>query len=168
MLIKTDAQRMAISYKELLRLRDKHILQNLDTSNAFNLFSEISGFYYSKGSGCMLGHIMQARPWDWDEINAYRKKPNALFFDRCCWQDVTLHALAYIDRHLTPVLEGYGTGYAFKQWRALMNGFNFFLEELLAKMMFIKCDAIYYNSIERYCFCLDTTKALKPLRLIKR
>ena len=168
MLIKTDAQRMAICDKELLRLRDKHILQNLDTSNAFNLYYEISGFYYSKGAGCMLGHIMQARPWDFAEVEAYRKKPNALIFDNSNWQDVTLHALAYIDRHLTPVIKEYGTGYAWDYWRALMNGFNEFLLELLAKMMFKECDAIYYHSIENYCFCVDTSKALKPLQLIKR
>ena len=168
MLIKTDAQRMAISYKELLRLRDKHILQNLEASNAFNLFSEISGFYYSKGSGCMLGHIMQSRPWNYEEIETYRKKPNALIFDNCCFQDVALRALSYIDRHLTPVIEEYGTGYACKQWGALMNGFNFFLEELLGKMMFRECDAIYYHCEKNCCFCLDTSKALKPLQLIKR
>ena len=168
MLIKTDAQRMAISYKELLRLRDKHILGNLETSNAFDLFGEISGFYYSRGAGCMLGHIMQARPWDWEEIEAYKKRPNVIVFDRCNWQDVTLRALAYIDRNLTPTMKEYGTGYACDCWRALMNGFNFWLEEQLAKMMFLKCNAIYYNSIEHYCFCLDTSQALKPLRLIKR
>lgn len=169
MLTKSDAQRMAICDKELLRLRYAgHILQNLDTSNAFNLYYEISGFYYSRGAGCMLGHIMQARPWDYEEIEAYKKKPNALIFDRCNWQDVTLRALAYIDRHLTPIMKEYGTGYALDCWRALMNGFNFWLEEQLAKMMFLKCNAIYYNSIEHYCFCLDTSKALKPLRLIRR
>ena len=169
MLVKTDAQRMAICDKELLRLRYAgHILDNPDTSNAFNLYSEISGFYYSKGAGCMLGHIMQARPWDWDEINAYKKRPGAIIFDKCCWQDVTIRALAYIDRHLTPVIEAYGTGYAYKQWRALMNGFNEFLLELLAKMMFKECGAIYYCSIEKYCFCVDTSKALKPLQRIKR
>lgn len=169
MLIKTDAQRMAICDKELLRLRYAgHILQNLDTSNAFNLYYEISGFYYSRGAGCMLGHIMQARPWDFEEIEAYRKRPNAIVYDKSCWQDVTLHALAYIDRHLTPIMKEYGTGYALDCWRPLMNGYNFWLEELLAKMMFKECDAIYYNSIEKYCFCVDTSKALKPLRLIKR
>ena len=168
MLIKTDSQRMAISYQELLRLRDKHILGNLETSNAFDLFGEISGFYYSKGSGCMLGHIMQARPWDWDEVEAYKKRPNAIIYDKSCWQDVSLSALAYIDRHLTPIMKEYGTGYAYDCWRALMNGFNFFLEELLAKMMFKECDAMYYNSIEHYCFCVDTSRALKPLQLIKR
>ena len=169
MLIKTDAQRMAICDKELLRLRYAgHILDNPDRSNAFNLFYEISGFYYSRGAGCMLGHIMQARPWDWDEVNAYKKRPNAIVFDKCGWQDVTLRALAYIDRNLTPTMKEYGTGYALDCWRPLMNGFNFWIEELLAKMMFIKCNAIYYNSIEHYCFCLDTSQALKPLRLIKR
>ena len=168
MLIKTDAQRMAISYKELLRLRDKHILGNLETSNAFDLFGEINSFYYSKGAGCMLGHIMQARPWNYEEIETYRKKPNAIVYDKSCWQDVTLHALAYIDRHLTPIMEGYGTGYAFKQWRPLMNGFNDFLLELVAKIAFKECNAIYYHSVENYCFCLDTSKALKPLQLIKR
>ena len=159
---------MAISYKELLRLRDKHILGNLETSNAFDLYGEISGFYYSRGSGVMLGHIMQSRPWDYEEIEAYKKRPNAIIYDKCCWQDVTLRALAYVDRHLTPIMEGYGTGYALDCWRPLMNGFNFWLEELLAKMMFAKCNAIYYCSIEKYCFCVDTTKALKPLQLIKR
>ena len=169
MLIKTDAQRMAICSKELLRLRYAgHILDNIDRSNAFDLFYEISGFYYSKGSGVMLGHIMQARPWDYEEIEAYRKKPNAIVYDKCCWQDVTLRGLAYIDRNLTPIMKEYGTGYAYDCWRALMNGFNFWLEEQLAKMMFIKCNAIYYNSIEHYCFCLDTSTALKPLRLIRR
>ena len=168
MLVKTDAQRMAISYQELLRLRDKHILKNLDTSNAFNLFSEISGFYYSKGAGVMLGHIMQAKPWNYEEIEAYRQKPNALIYDKSCWQDVSLSALAYVDRNLTPIMKEYGTGYAWDCWRALMNGFNFFLEELLAKMMFKECNAIYYNSIENYSFCLDTSRALKPLQLIKR
>ena len=159
---------MAISYQELLRLRDKHILGILETSNAFDLFGEISGFYYSRGSGCMLGHIMQARPWNLEEIEAYKKRPNAIIFEKCCWQDVTLRALAYIDRNLTPIMKEYGTGYAYDCWRALMNGFNFWLEELLAKMMFKECNAIYYNSIEHYCFCLDTTKALKPLQLIRR
>lgn len=169
MLIKTDAQRMAICSKELLRLRYAgYILDNLDTSNAFNLFYEISGFYHSRGSGCMLGHIMQARPWDVEEIEAYRKKPNAIIYDKCCWQDVTLRALAYVDKHLTPIMKEYGTGYAYDCWRALMNGFNFWLEEQLAKMMFLKCNAIYYNSIEHYCFCLDTSQALKPLQLIRR
>ena len=169
MLIKTDAQRMAICDKELLRLRYAgHILDNLDTSNAFNLFSEINGFYYSRGAGVMLGHIMQARPWDFEEIEAYRKKPNALIYDKCCWQDVTLSALAYIDRNLTPVMKEYGTSYALDCWGPLMNGFNFWLEELLAKMMFKECGAIYYNSIEHYCFCVDTSQALKPLQLIRR
>ena len=169
MLIKTDAQRMAICDKELLRLRYAgRILDNLDRSNAFNLFYEVSGFYYSKGSGCMLGHIMKARQWDYEEVEAYRKKPNALIFDKCCWQDVSLSALAYIDRHLTPIMKEYAPGYAYDCWRSLMNGFNEFLLELIAKMFFKECDAIYYNSIEHYCFCLDTSKALKPLQLIKR
>ena len=168
MLIKTDAQRMAISYKELLRLRDKHILQNLDTSNAFNLFSEINGFYYSKGAGCMLGHIMQSRPWNYEEVEEYSKKPNALVYDKSNWQDVTLHALAYIDRHLSPIMKEYGAGYACEYWRALMNGFNDFLLELVAKIAFKECNAIYYHSVDHYCFCLDTSRALKPLRLIKR
>ena len=169
MLIITDAQRMAICSKELLRLRYAgHILDNPNTSNAFNLYYEISGFYYSKGAGVMLGHIMQARPWDVDEIEAYKKRPGAIVYDKSCWQDVTLRALAYVDRHLTPVMKEYGTGYAFDCWRALMNGFNFWLEELLAKMMFKECGAVYYCSIEKYCFCVDTSKALKPLRLIKR
>ena len=169
MLIKTDAQRMAICSKELLRLRYAgHILDNLDTSNAFDLYYEISGFYYSKGSGCMLGHIMKARQWDYEEIEAYRKKPNALIYDKHCWQDVTLHALAYIDRNLTPVMKEYATGYACNCWAPLMNGFNFFLEELFAKMMFKECNAIYYHSVEKYCLCLDTSRALKPLQLIQR
>ena len=169
MLIKTDAQRMAISYKELLRLRyDGHILNNLDTSNAFNLFCELSGFYYSKGSGCMLGHIMKAKPWNDADIEAYKKRPNAIVFEKSCWQDVTLHALAYIDRNLTPIMKWYSTGYACECWRPLMNGFNEFLLELLAKLMFMKCDAIYYHCEENCCFCLDTSQALKPLRLIKR
>lgn len=168
MLIKTDAQRMAICYNELLRLRDKYILNDLERSNAFNLYNEISGFYYSKGAGCMLGHIMQARPWDVAEIEAYKKRPNALIFDRCNWQDVTLRALAYVDKHLTPVMEEYGTGYACKSWAPLMNGFNEFLLVLLAKMMFTNCNAIYYCSIEHYCFCVDTSKALKPLQRVRR
>ena len=169
MLIKTDSQRMAICDKELLRLRyEGHILDNPDRSNAFNLLYEITGFYHSKGAGCMLGHIMQARPWNLEEIEAYKKRPGAIIFDKCCWQDVTLRALAYIDRHLTPILEEYGTGYVYKQWRPLMNGFNEFLLELLAKMMFTECDAVYYHSIEHYCFCVDTSKALKPLQLIRR
>ena len=169
MLIKTDAQRMAICDKELLRLRYAgHILDNIDTSNAFDLYYEISGFYYSKGAGVMLGHIMQARPWNLEEIETYRKKPNALIYDKSCWQDVTLRALAYIDRNLSPIMKEYGTGYACDCWRPLMNGFNEFLLELLAKMMFRECDAIYYHSVEKCCFCLDTSKALKPLRLIKR
>ena len=169
MLIKTDAQRMAICSKELLRIRNAgHILDNLETSNAFNLYYEVSGFYYSKGAGCMLGHIMQSRPWNVEEINAYRKKPNALVYDKCNWQDVTLRALAYIDRNLSPIMKEYGAGYACECWGPLMNGFNFFLEELLAKMMFKECDAIYYHSVENYCFCLDTSKALKPLLLVRR
>ena len=169
MLIKTDAQRMAICDKELLRLRYAgHILDNPDRSNAFNLYYEISGFYYSRGAGCMLGHIMKSKPWDVDEIETYRKKPNAIIYDKCCWQDVSLSALAYIDRNLTPVMKEYGTGYACDCWRALMNGFNFFLEELIAKMFFKECNAIYYHSIEHCCFCLDTSKALKPLQLIRR
>ena len=169
MLIKTDSQRMAICGKELLRLRYAgHILGNIDTSNAFDLYYEVGGFNYSKSSCCMLGHIMQARPWNDAEIEAYKKRPNAIIFDKSCWQDVSLSALAYIDRHLTPIMKEYGTGYAYDCWRALMNGFNNFLLELLAKMMFKECDAIYYHSIENYCFCLDTSKALKPLQLIKR
>ena len=169
MLIKTDAQRMAICSKELLRLRYAgRILGNIDTSNAFDLFYEVSGFYYSKGSGCMLGHIIQAKPWNVDEISAYQKKPNALVYDKCCWQDVSLSALAYIDRNLTPVMKEYGAGYAYDCWGALVNGFNDFLLELLAKMMFRECNAIYYNSIEHCCFCLDTSKALKSLQLIRR
>ena len=163
----TDAQNMAISYKELLRLRDKHILQNLDTSNAFNLFCELSGFYYSKGAGVMLGHIMKSKPWNVDEISAYQKKPNALICDKSNWQDVSLSALAYIDRNLSPIMKEYGTGYACDCWAPLMNGFNDFLLELFAKMAFKECNAIYYYSTENYCFCLDTSRALKPLRLIK-
>ena len=169
MLIKTDAQRMAICDKELLRLRyDGHILDNIDRSNAFNLYYEVSGFYYSKGAGCMLGHIMKSKPWNVDEINAYKKRPNALIFDKSCWQDVTLHALAYIDRNLTPIMKEYGTGYAYDCWRALMNGFNDFLLDLVAKIAFRECDAIYYHSVENYCFCLDTSRALRPLRLSKQ
>ena len=169
MLIKTDAQRMAICYQELLRLRYAgHILDNPDRSNAFNLFGELVGYYHDKRSFVMLGHIMKARPWDIDEISAYRKKPNALIFDKCCWQDVTLRALAYVDKHLTPVMEEYGTGYACKSWAPLMNGFNEFLLELLAKMMFTNCDAIYYACVEKCCFCLDTSRALKPLQRVRR
>ena len=164
----TDAQIMAICYNELLRLRDKHILGDLERSNAFNMFGELVGYYHDKRSFVMLGHIMQSRPWDVDEVEAYRKRPNAIVFDRCNWQDVTLRALAYIDRNLTPIMKEYGTGYAFKQWRALMNGFNDFLLELLAKMMFKDCNAIYYHNEERCCFCVDTSQELKPLRLIRR
>ena len=168
MLIKTDAQRMAICYNELLRLRDKYILDDLERSDAFNLFGELVGYYHDKRSFCMLGHVIQARPWAWDEISAYKKKPNALIFDKCCWQDVTLRALAYIDRYLTPIVKEYGTGYALDCWRPLMNGFNFWLEELLAKMMFTECNAIYYHALEHYCFCVDTSKALKPLQRVRR
>lgn len=168
MLIKTDAQRMAISYQELLRLRDKYILWKPGRSDAFNLFGELVGYYHNKRSFCMLGHIMQSRPWDIEEIEAYRKKPNALIFENCCWQEVTLRALAYIDRHLTPIMKEYGTGYALDCWRPLMNGFNEFMLELLAKMMFTECGAIYYNCVEKCCFCVDTSQALKPLRLIRR
>ena len=168
MLIKTNAHRMAISYQELLRLRDKYILYNLERSNAFDLFGELVGYYHDKRSFVMLGHVIQSRPWDVDEIEAWKKKPNALIFDNCCYQDVALRALAYIDKHLTPILEEYGTGYACKHWRALMNGFNFFLEELLAKMTFTNCNAIYYHNEEKCCFCVDTSQALKPLRLIRR
>ena len=169
MLIKTDAQRMAICSKELLRLRYAgHILDNPDRSNAFNLFYEVSGFYYSRGSGCMLGHIMQAKPWDFEEIEVYKKRPNAIVFDKSNWQNVSLSALAYIDRNLTPVMKECALGYACDCWAPLMNGFNDFLLELLAKMMFKECNAIYYHSIENYCFCLDTSQALKPLQLIKR
>ena len=169
MLIKTDAQRMAICSKELLRLRyEGHILDNIDRSNAFDLYYQISGFYYSKYAGCMLGQIMHSRPWDYAEIETYRKKPNALVYDKSNWQDVTLHALAYIDRHLTPIMKEYGAGHACEYWGVLMNGFNEFLLNLLAKMMFKECDAIYYYSVKNYCFCLDTSVALKPLQLIKR
>ena len=169
MLVKTDSQRMAICSKELLRLRYAgYILDNPNRSNAFNLFYEVSGFYYSKGAGVMLGHIMQARPWDFEEIEAYRKKTNALIYDKSNWQDVTLHALAYIDRNLSPIMKEYAPGYAYDCWRALMNGFNDFLLELLAKMMFKECNAIYYHCEENCCFCVDTSKALKSLRLIKR
>lgn len=160
---------MAVCDRELLRLRyDGHILDNPDRSNAFNLFYEISGFYYSRGAGCMLGHIMQSRPWDVDEIEAYKKRPNAIVYDKSNWQDVTLHALAYIDRHLTPIMKEYGTRYACDCWAPLMNGFNEFLLELLAKMMFTECSAIYYHCPENYCFCLDTSRALKPLQRVRR
>ena len=169
MLIKTDAQRMAICAKELLRLRYAgHILGDIDTSNAFELFYEVSGFYYSKGSGCMLGHIMQARPWDYAEIEAYKKRPNAIVYDKSCSQDVSLSALAYIDRNLSPIMKEYAPGYVCDCWAPLMNGFNDFLLDLFAKMAFKECGAIYYYSTENYCFCVDTSQALKPLRLIKR
>lgn len=169
MLVKTDAQRMAICDKELLRLRYAgHILDNPDRSNAFNLFVELVGYYHNKRSFCMLGHIMKAKPWDFEEIETYRKKPNALIFADCCWQDVTLRALAYIDRHLTPILKEYGTGYACDCWAPLMNGFNEFLLELLAKMMFKECDAIYYHNEKNCCFCVDTFRALKPLQRVRR
>ena len=160
---------MAICDKELLRLRYAgYILDNPDRSNACDLLYELSGFYYSKGASCTLAHVIQSRPWDCVEIEAYRKNPNALIYDKCCWQDVALHALAYIDRHLTLTMKEYAPGYVCDCWRALMNGFNDFLLELLAKMMFTKCNAVYYNCEENCCFCLDTSQALKPLRLIRR
>ena len=168
MLIKTDAQKMAICYNELLRLRDKYILGDLDRSNAFNLFSELVGYYHDKRSFVMLGHIIQSKNWDINEINDYKKRPNALIFEKCNWQDVALRALAYIDKHLTPVMEEYGTGYACKNWAPLMNGFNGFLLELLTKMMFKESDAIYYHCLDQYCFCVDTSRALKPLRFVRR
>ena len=164
----TDAQTMAICCNELLRLRDKYILDDLERSNAFNMFGELCGYYHDKRSFCMLGHVIHARPWDWDEINAYKKKPNALIFDNCYYQDVALRAVAYMDNHLKPVIEGNSTGYIYNQWRALFNCCNFFLDTLLSKMMFTECNAIYYHCEERCCFCLDTTKALKPLQLIRR
>ena len=164
----TNGQRMGICYQELLRLRDKHILNDLDRSNAFNLLGEIEGYYHNKRSFVMLGHVIQSKPWDVDEIEAYKKRPGAIIFDNCCYQDVALRALAYIDRNLTPILEEYGTGYVYKCWASLMNGFNFFLEELLAKMTFTNCDAIYYHCEERCCFCLDTSRALKPLQRVRR
>ena len=164
----TDAQSMAICYNELLRLRDKHILGDLERSNAFNMFGEMVSYYHDKTSFVMLGHIMKARPWDFSEIEAYKKRPGALIFDRCNWQDVALRGIAYIDKHLKPVIEGYSIGNVYNEWRALFSVCNFFLDNLLSKMMFTNCDAIYYNSIEHYCFCVDTSRALKPLRLIRR
>lgn len=168
MLIKTDAQRMATCYNELLRLRDKHILGDLERSNAFNMFGELVGYYHDKRSFCMLGHIMKARPWNLEEIEAYKKRPNAIVYDNCNWQDVTLRGLAYIDRNLTPIMKEYGTGYACDCWAPLMNGFNEFLLELLAKMMFKECGAVYYHCVEKCCFCVDTSRALKPLQRVRR
>ena len=168
MLIKTDAQRMAISFNELLRLRDKYILWIPGRSDAFNLFGELVGYYHNRRSFVEIKNAVQCRPWDVDEIGAYKKKPNALNFDNNSYQDVALRALAYMNKHLTPVLEGYGTGYACKQWGALMNIYNSFLFELFIKMMFTECNAIYYHCEKNCCFCLDTSKALKPLQLIKR
>lgn len=162
----TDAQIMAICYNELLRLRDKYILDDLERSNAFNMFGELVGYYHDKRSFCMLGHIIRSRCWDVDEINAYRKRPNALVFNNCYYQDVALRAVAYMDNHLTPVIKEYSNIY--KEWRALFNCCNFFLDTLLSKMMFTECDAIYYNCVEKCCFCLDTSKALKPLQRIRR
>lgn len=168
MLIKTDAQRMAISYQELLRLREKYILWRPNISDAFNLFGELVGYYHSKRSFVELENVVKSKPWDIEEINAYKKKPNALFFADCCWQEVAGRALSYMERHLTPVIEAYGTGYTCKQWRALMNIYNSFLFDLLIKMMFTDSNAIYYACVEKCCFCLDTSKALKPLRLVRR
>lgn len=168
MLTKSDAQRMAISYNELLSLRDKYILWKPGRSDAFNLFGELVGYYHNKRSFVELESVVKSRPWDVEEVNAYKKKPNALIYDNCCWQEVAGRALAYMDKHLTPVLEGYGTGYACKQWGALMNVYNSFLFELLIKMMFTESNAIYYSCVEKCCLCLDTSKALKPLRLIER
>ena len=162
----TDGQNMGICYQELLRLRDKHILNDLDRSNAFNLFGELVGYYHDKRSFVMLGHIIQSRPWEVDAIEAWKKKPNALIFDNCYYQDVALRAVAYMDNHLTPVIKEYGTVY--KEWRALFNCCNFFLDTLLSKMMFTECNAIYYHCEEKCCFCLDTSRALKPLRLVRR
>lgn len=166
MLVKLDSQRMAISYNELLSLRDKYILWKPGRSDAFNLFSELVGYYHNKRSFIEFKNAVQCRPWDVDEIEAYKKRPGAIIFDKCCWQEVTMRALAYMDKHLTPVLEGYGTGYACKQWGALMNVYNSFLFELLIKMMFTNCNAIYYACVEKCCFCVDTSRALKPLRLL--
>lgn len=168
MLIKTDAQRMAISYNELLRLREKYILWKPNISDAFNLFDELVGYYHNKRSFVDLESVVKSRPWDIEEINAYKKKTNAIIYDKCCWQEVAGRALSYMDKHLMPVLEGYGTGYACKQWRALVNVYNSFLFELFIKMMFTECDAIYYCCEKNCCFCLDTSRALKPLLLIRR
>ena len=168
MLTKTDAQRMAISYQELLRLREKYILWKPNISDAFNLFGELVGYYHNKRSFVELGNVIKSRPWDVADIEAWKKRPNALIFENDSWQGVALWARAYMDKHLTPILEGYGTGYVYKQWRPLMNGFNEFLLELLVKMMFTNCGAVYYHCEKNCCFCLDTSHALKPLRLIRR
>ena len=164
----TDAQIMAICYNELLRLRDKHILGDLERSNAFNMFGELVGYYHDKRSFVMLGHIMQSRPWDVDEVEAYRKRPNAIIFEKCNWQDVALRAVAYMDNHLKPVIDGYSIGNVYKEWRSLFNVCNFFLDDLLGKMLFTECNAIYYHCVEKCCFCVDISQALKPLRLIRR
>lgn len=164
----TDAQTMAICYNELLRLRDKHILGDLERSNAFNMFGELVSYYHDKRSFVMLGHIIKARPWNLEEIEAWKKKPNALIFDNCYYQDVALRAVAYMDVHLKPVIEGYSVGNICKEWRALFNVCNFFLDTLLSKMMFTECDAIYYHCEKQCCFCLDTSQALKPLQRIRR
>lgn len=164
----TDGQNMATCYKELLRLRDKYILDNLERSNAFNLFGELVGYYYDKRSFVMLGHVIKSKVWDINEINAYCKNPNALIFDNCYYQDVALQAVAYMDKHLIPVISENSTGYIRSQWRALFNCCNFFLDTLLSKMMFTNCNAIYYHCEERCCFCVDTSQALKPLQLVRR
>ena len=46
----TDGQKLGICYQELLQLRDKHILNDLERSNAFNLLGEIEGYYHNKSS----------------------------------------------------------------------------------------------------------------------
>ena len=168
MLRHTDGQNMGICYNELLRLRDKYILNDLDRSNAFNLFGEIEGYYHDKRSFYGLGRYVNNKVWDVDAINELRNNPNWVIFDNCFYQEVTSKALAYIERNLKPLIEGYCTGYVLKCWEPLFKCWNFFLDDLLALFMFKECGAIYYHCEERCCFCVDTSQALKPLQLIRR
>ena len=164
----TDAQNMATCYNELLRLRDKYILNDLERSNAFNLFGELVSYYHDKRSFYGLGRFVNNKTWNVDAIDALRKNPNWVIFDNCCYQEVTNTALAYMERNLKPIVEGYCTGYVLKCWEPLFKCWNFFLNDLLALFMFKECNAVYYNSKEYSCFCLDTSQAQKPLRLISR
>ena len=164
----TDAQNMAICYNELLRLRDKLILNDLDRSNAFNLFGELVSYYHDKRSFYGLGRYVNNKGWDVDAIDALRKNPNWVIFDNCFYQEVTSTALAYVERNLKPIIEGYCTGYVLKCWEPLFKCWNFFFDDLLALFMFKECNAVYYHCEKNCCFCVDTTKELKPLRLIKR
>ena len=73
---RTDAQNMGICYQELLRLRDKHILNDLERSNAFDLFGELVSYYHDKRSFYGLGRYVNNKAWDIDAIDALRKNPN--------------------------------------------------------------------------------------------